>query len=70
MPLQIMNVNLRQRKAILTDGQLVEISKFLDHDGDETDDLEEAVAMVAGPDQCGKWYADSVDSFFPVSRPN
>lgn len=67
--MQIENINLRQKLAILTDGQMVNITNFLDIDGDETTDLEEVTAVVAGPDNCGKWYTDLLDSF-TTSRPN
>jgi len=48
---------------MLTDGQIIPITNLLDEDGDETGDLNEARAFVAGPDSSGKWHTDSIESY-------
>lgn len=61
--MQIVAIHLRQRLAMLDDGQQVGITNLFDCDGDDTDNLDEAVALVAGPTSCGQWLTDSVGCF-------
>ena len=48
--------------AILSDGQEVPITNWIDIDGNECD-YADAVACVCGPDFGGKWYAVALGSF-------
>lgn len=64
----ICSINLGQKLAALTDGQIIPITNFLDRDNEETD-AEFAAEFVAGPDHYGKWYRDEVDGFYgPTER--
>lgn len=47
-------IHRARRVAILEDGTLVPMDVLLDRDGDETDDIEAAVAAVA-PLPDGRW---------------
>ena len=40
---------------IIEGGESVPITNWIDADGEETDDYEEAVSCVAGPTVKGKW---------------
>lgn len=48
--------------AILSDGQHVPITNWIDADGDECGPAD-AVACACGPDIKGKWYAVNLGSF-------
>lgn len=48
--------------AILSDGQEVPITNWIDMDGNECD-YADAVAFCCGPDFNGKWYAVAPGSF-------
>ena len=50
-------INPRTKWVVLEDGEVIQISRLLDDDGDATDVPEEAVACVAGPDSEGMWYS-------------
>ena len=56
-------VNLRQRMALTEDQQIIPITKILDQFGDETDDLDEAVAFVCGPTAEGHWFSDDIETY-------
>lgn len=60
--IHVCSINLGQKLAALTDGQVIPITTFLDNDNEETEP-EFAVDFVAGPDQQGKWYRDEVGTF-------
>lgn len=55
-PLFAQYLNPNTRLIILMDGEPIEIVRFMDIDGQDTDDLDEAIACVAGPDLDGNWY--------------
>lgn len=63
MSLDIQAVQLRQRLAMLSDGQVVPIVSMLDFEGEDTEEPHEAKAVVAGPCSCGRWYTDSLDGY-------
>lgn len=48
---------------MLTDGQIIPITRLLDEDGDETDFPEAARAFTAGPDREGKFHDDSLETY-------
>ena len=48
--------------AILSDGQEVPITNWIDIDGNECDSAD-AVACACGPDFDGNWYAVALGSF-------
>lgn len=48
--------------AILSDGQEVPITNWIDIDGNECD-YADAVACACGPDVDGNWYAVALGSF-------
>lgn len=48
--------------AILSDGQEIPVTNWLDIDGNDCD-YADAVACVAGPDVDGNWYAVALGSF-------
>ena len=43
------------RMVITEDGQTLPITNMFDADGDECDDVDDAVTCVAGPDKDGLW---------------
>lgn len=49
--------------ALLSDDTTVPITVWLDADGDETTNLDEGVAFVAGCDERGIWFAESLLDF-------
>lgn len=46
-------IDLDARYVLMTDGKVLQITNFLDSDGDETDDPYEATVCVAGEDGYG-----------------
>lgn len=48
-------IHRSRREALRSDGKIVPITRFLDHMGDDTDDVEEAASCVAGSD--GAWFS-------------
>lgn len=48
--------------AILSDGQQIPVTNWIDIDGNECD-YGDAVACAAGPDFDGNWYAVALGSF-------
>ena len=52
--------------AILSDGQEVPITNWIDIDGNECD-YADAVACACGPDFDGKWYAVNLHCFTGVT---
>lgn len=71
--MDVLAINLNARRAMRTDGELCEITNMLDCDGDETNDPEEALAVVVdlGEDAGeGRWAAVDVADFVePVDDP-
>jgi hypothetical protein len=60
---ELCSVHLRQRLALLTDGQIIPVTALLDEAGDETDDPHEAKAFTAGPDSAGQYHVDSLEGY-------
>lgn len=56
-------INLRQRLALTEDQQVIPITNVLDAFGDETDNLDEAVAFVCGPTAEGHWISDDIATY-------
>lgn len=52
---EISCVNCALKIAITEDGQSLPITNLIDSNGDECDDVDEAVTCVAGPDKDGMW---------------
>jgi len=52
------------REALLSDNTIVPITNLVDVDGEDTDDIHEAVAFVAGSDGVG-WFSGDLDDFPP-----
>lgn len=48
--------------AMLSDGQEIPVTNWIDIDGDECSQ-EDAVACACGPDANGKWYAVNLSCF-------
>lgn len=63
MVVQLCSVHLRQRLAMLTDGQIIPVTALLDQDGLDTDDPHEAWTYTAGPDKDGKFHADELTGY-------
>lgn len=59
-------VNPFTRCAVLYDGEAIEITRLMDHRGEETDDPKEAIACVAGPDSDGQWYSIGLQGRMPI----
>jgi hypothetical protein len=59
----IVAVNLEKRIATLDNGETIPVTKFIDEDGDETDDFQEAFSFVAGPCSLGAYLTDLVEHF-------
>ena len=49
-------VNVSQRFAVLTTGEVLQLTNLLDDEGEETDNLDDAVSVVA-PMADGRWIA-------------
>lgn len=60
--LQVSAINKSLGVAILSDGQEVPITNFIDRYGDPCDE-QDAVVIVCGPDFDGKWYAADLVEF-------
>lgn len=58
----IIAYNLHDRTAVADDGTVVAITNLIDEDGDETDDLDEAVVFVCGNDTIG-WFSEAFADF-------
>lgn len=56
-------VNQSDGLVLLATGEVVPIDTFLDDEGDETDDRDEAVVAVAGPTADGKWLSVALTDF-------
>lgn len=71
VPLTVDIVNIAQRVAVLSDGTTRPIVQLLDAEGDETDDVDAAVAFVCGgPDAKGKnlWWAATLSDYETVEH--
>jgi hypothetical protein len=60
MKLILVEVDLETREVTMEDGTTLEITNIFDIDGEETEDLDEAVACVAGNDDFG-WVVFAVE---------
>jgi hypothetical protein len=56
-------INLGRMLAMMGCGETCPITRLFDHDGDETDDPEEAVSFICGPTPGGKWITDLVADY-------
>lgn len=63
MPIDVCQVNLGRRLAVLTNGEFVPIAILLDDDGDETDDPAEAKEFLTVPDSAGKQWHETLDAY-------
>jgi hypothetical protein len=54
-------IHLERRLFLSEDGDVFPITNLYDAEGDETDDIGEAVAAVAGTE--GRWFAFRLDDF-------
>lgn len=52
--LYVQAVNLRERVALLSDGSTVPVTRMMDSDGDDTDDIAECKGFVCGRE--GIWF--------------
>lgn len=59
-------VNCAERIAIMEDGQVLTVTHLFDKFGDDTEDEDEAVACVAGPDSGGMWVSIDLTAFDEV----
>ena len=55
MSIEVACVNCAERAAITEDGQSLPITNLFDSNGEECEDVDEAVTAVAGPDKNGLW---------------
>ena len=53
--MEVACVNRKLRVAIMEDGQELPVTNMFDGFGEETDDVDDAVSCVAGPDADGMW---------------
>ena len=60
-------VNVFQRFAVLTTGEVLLLTNLLDDEGEETDNLDEAVSVVA-PMADGRWIAINLRMLKKVER--
>lgn len=56
-------VHRGKRIAVMEDGQVLPVTHLFDRFGDDTDDDNEAVACVAGPDSAGAWFSIDLTAF-------
>ncbi len=56
-------VHRQRREAVTEDGQVLPITNMIDRFGDDTDDVDDAVTCVAGPDRDGRWLTIVFDQF-------
>jgi hypothetical protein len=65
--MQVIAISRSEAIAVLDDGTTAQFSNMFDRDGDETEDVAEAVtAVVRMPD--GMWEVLDLQEFEPVSR--
>ncbi len=62
-PENIVHVNLSKRLATTESGEIVPVVHMFDDDGEETNDVAECAAFVAGPTSYGMWLVDKTASF-------
>jgi hypothetical protein len=60
--LEVQMIHRAKAIAILSDGQEIQITNWIDVEGDECGHAD-AVACACGPDSKGKWYAVNLGSF-------
>jgi hypothetical protein len=60
-------VHRHRRIAVTEDGQELSVTVMLDRFGDETDEVDEAVSCVAGPDKDGLWLQIDLSAFDAVA---
>lgn len=58
-------LNIKQRLALLTDGRMVPITTLIDGDGEETQNLSEAVSFVCGSGR--EWFSDLISHYEAVT---
>lgn len=56
-------IHRRRREALLSDGEVIPIASFHDHDGTKLGSHLGALYCVAGPDHEGKWWSISLLAF-------
>lgn len=59
--LRVVSVNLGWREALLSDGRVVPVTNMLNADGEDTEDVAEAVGFVSGAGS--EWFVDLVSDF-------
>jgi len=60
--IEVAAINRDQSTALMDDGQLIEITDWLDAEGDECEP-QDAVVAVAGPLPSGQWVAINLAAF-------
>lgn len=60
---EVVAINLTRRLAHLNNDRTVPITNLIDYAGEETDDIEEAVAFVCG--EPGFWLAVAIKEYEP-----
>lgn len=61
--LTVVAINLPERIARLSSGVVVPITTLFDGDGNQTDDIEDAVQFVCGSDTLHGWFNGPVEAF-------
>lgn len=63
----VVSINLGLKRVVLATGEIVPITDFLDEEGDETDDPELALIVIAGPfGPHQRWLAIDIVGFSPA----
>lgn len=60
--ISIDSINLDQMQALESTGQIVAITNLIDHDGDDTDDLEQAFCFICQLSD-GQWLTGVVSDY-------
>jgi hypothetical protein len=60
-------IHRARREAVLENGETIPVVRFTGPDGEPTDDVDEAVSCVAGPDASGLWVCIDLTAFDKVT---
>lgn len=66
--IEVSAINLDELLVMLGSGECIPITMMVDIDGDETDEIDFAIAVVAGPMSDGRWLTIDLTGFEEVGN--
>lgn len=66
--IEVSAISLEELLVLLESGECIPITRMVDIDGDETDDIDFAIAVVAGPTSDGQWLTIDLTGFEEVGN--